>query len=277
MRITSLLVCAVVLMASVSSSRAQTAFNRTEPYGGFYAVASFNPVLGIKTIRTIKIQLSFRYKVNDDDLVDTYFGYTMRSFWAIDQGSHPFKELVFNPEAWLQTSPDNPDDPEFRVGIEHESNGLSGPDSRGWNKLYVQVGDTWRSDDGDWSSRHALRLWHAFAVSKSTKHMVEHHAVIGPVGYDLIADLLEERPAGNAPGGNLRASVRVKKWPLPSKTRPGFLELDLQSRWKNAVWHGQLFRGYGERLIPSAANDPVAYPRNGYRPLKAKLGLSLLD
>ncbi len=272
----SLTITCVTILLAAAPGFARGKFERTSPYRGLYGVVNFNPVVGISAIRTIKLQISFRYLADDREDIDVFFGYTMRSFWAIDQGSHPFKELVFNPEAWVQWSAKDSEDTEWRAGIEHESNGLAGAESRGWNKIYIEASDGWRSDSENWSSRHALKLWRAFMVSSKTAHMVEHHAVFGNFGYDATADLVEEGAFKNVPGRFI-GSVRVKKWPIPTEKRPGFLEFDLRSRWKNAFWHAQIFRGYGERLIPSKTNHPLIYPKDGYRRLKPKLGLRLLQ
>ena len=261
----SLSVICVTLLLTVSSSFARGEFDRTSPYKGMYAIASFNPVIGIKTIKTIKIRLSFRYMINDGVDFDFFFGFTLRSFWAIDQGSHPFKELVFNPEAWFQWSARDVEDTEWRLGIEHESNGLAGSDSRGWNKIYVEGSDGWLSGSGDWSSRYAVKLWRAFMVSGSTGHMVKNQGVIGNYGYDATADLVEE--GNTSVPGQFAGFLRIKRWPLPTRKMPGFLELDLQTREQNILGHLQIFRGHGERLIP----------QNSYRRFKPKLGVALLQ
>lgn len=70
-----------------------------------------------------------------------FFGYTQKSFWQIyDQDrSRPFRETNYNPEVFYRWTPD----PEVwhhwgvDVGLEHESNGQSLPESRSWNRVYV--------------------------------------------------------------------------------------------------------------------------------------------
>lgn len=70
-----------------------------------------------------------------------FFGYTQKSFWQIydQERSRPFRETNYNPEFFYRWTPD----PEIwhhwglDVGLEHESNGQSLPDSRSWNRLYI--------------------------------------------------------------------------------------------------------------------------------------------
>ena len=70
-----------------------------------------------------------------------FFGYTQKSFWQIydQERSRPFRETNYNPEFFYRWTPD----PEIwhhwglDVGLEHESNGQTLPDSRSWNRLYI--------------------------------------------------------------------------------------------------------------------------------------------
>lgn len=70
-----------------------------------------------------------------------FFGYTQKSFWQLydQERSRPFRETNYNPEVFYRWTPD----PKIwrhwglDVGLEHESNGQSQPDSRSWNRLYV--------------------------------------------------------------------------------------------------------------------------------------------
>lgn len=70
-----------------------------------------------------------------------YFGYTQRSFWSIldSDDSRPFRESDYNPELFYRWIPgSDPDDFwGLDLGIEHESNGQSMPDSRSWNRIYA--------------------------------------------------------------------------------------------------------------------------------------------
>lgn len=78
-----------------------------------------------------------------DNRVDIYGAYTNRSFWQVYNGtwSEPFRETNHEPEVWAQfrnswsvfgfTNSVN------TVGLAHQSNGLSDPSSRSWNRVYA--------------------------------------------------------------------------------------------------------------------------------------------
>ncbi len=74
--------------------------------------------------------------------VPLYFGYSQKSFWDAfnSKKSKPFRETDFNPELFYRWVPE--DQKAWHhlgadIGLEHESNGQSLPDSRSWNRLYV--------------------------------------------------------------------------------------------------------------------------------------------
>ena len=98
------------------------------------------------------------------------FGYSQLSWWNIADDSSPFTEHNYNPEMyWDFTQPGRPLVGDFpyvdRVGLEHQSNGLSGLDSRSWDRVYAQktyhllqqlrvgvklwqvIGTDWQNDD----------------------------------------------------------------------------------------------------------------------------------
>lgn len=71
------------------------------------------------------------------------FGYSQRSWWNIAADSAPFTEHNYNPEVfWRFDQPERPmlGNPPFVdvIGLEHQSNGLSGAESRSWDRVYVQ-------------------------------------------------------------------------------------------------------------------------------------------
>lgn len=98
------------------------------------------------------------------------FGYSQLSWWNIADDSSPFTEHNYNPEMyWDFTQPGRPLIGDFpyldRIGLEHQSNGLSGLDSRSWDRVYAQktyhllqqfrvgvkfwqvIGTDWQNDD----------------------------------------------------------------------------------------------------------------------------------
>jgi outer membrane phospholipase A len=94
------------------------------------------------TDKEIKFQISFKY-----NLVDNIFlGYTQKSMWVINKPSAPMKETDYSPElfyihdndanvfgenTWLPY--------EYMLfGLRHESNGVRGQDSHGWNMVFIE-------------------------------------------------------------------------------------------------------------------------------------------
>ena len=78
--------------------------------------------------------------------IDTYFGYTARSWWQVfnDDFSAPFRETNYQPEVFLRSFTDR----EFLgakihfwdLGFNHESNGRTDVLSRSWNRVIGRVG-----------------------------------------------------------------------------------------------------------------------------------------
>jgi phospholipase A1 len=85
----------------------------------------------------IKFQISVKQRLLAFYGWAFFFAYTQTSFWqAYDvEGSSPFRENVFNPEIFLRTK--MWDGMRFDSGIEHNSNGRAGVESRTWNRVYI--------------------------------------------------------------------------------------------------------------------------------------------
>lgn len=96
-----------------------------------------------------RFQLSFKYRLFDPEsslskfsplFSNLYFTYTQTSLWDLGDDSSPFRDTSYRPgiyygwagsgKAWL------PND--WRAGLEHESNGQSGADSRSINIAYLK-------------------------------------------------------------------------------------------------------------------------------------------
>ena len=100
----------------------------------------------------IKFQISMKFRVLTPNLYvlkynvfPAYFAYTQKSLWNINQPSSPFEENNYNPEFFLDYPVNAAIIGRIKLRnivvspIEHESNGLSGVQSRSWNRQYVLV------------------------------------------------------------------------------------------------------------------------------------------
>lgn len=117
--------------------------------------------LGMQDIEG-KFQLSLKTKVWQGvfgDAGDLWVGYTQDSYWQVYNAkqSRPFRETDYEPEAMLVF------DTDYRlfgwhgrllgIGLDHQSNGQSDPQSRSWNRVMAQAG----FERGNWTI--VLRPW----------------------------------------------------------------------------------------------------------------------
>lgn len=100
----------------------------------------------------VKFQFSIRYKIiNPDAELGRYWdwthglhlAYTQTSLWDIDQPSAPFFDTSYKPELLWRLDDFLPavtwwDQLGLQLGLQHESNGKDGLDSRSLNRLYLR-------------------------------------------------------------------------------------------------------------------------------------------
>ena len=94
-----------------------------------------------------KFQLSFKILLLDKLFfrrANWYFGYTQLSMWQVyDQSrSAPFRDTNYEPETFISVATGEPLGwltlKQVDLGLSHQSNGISRPDSRSWNRLYLR-------------------------------------------------------------------------------------------------------------------------------------------
>lgn len=89
-----------------------------------------------KETTEVLFQISLKQRLFNRNV---FFGYTQRSFWQLYNGndSRPFRETNYNPEMFYRWKPAFTQAPGlgFDIGVDHESNGKSLPDSRSWNRI----------------------------------------------------------------------------------------------------------------------------------------------
>jgi outer membrane phospholipase A len=115
--------------------------------------------MGTRGGSTARFQLSFLYRLFDSDqgwgahaplLARLHFGYTQTSVWNLSDDSRPFRDTSYRPSLfWARehsTQPARVD--RLRIGVEHESNGKEGAESRSINILFLQPGWDWELPNG---------------------------------------------------------------------------------------------------------------------------------
>lgn len=190
----------------------------------------------------VKFQFSLRVNLWPDIVSDNTslsFGYTQLSLFQAYNGeaSRPFRETNYSPEVWFdylfQGDPAGLFEPRvLRFGYQHESNGQQEPQSRSWDRLYVdfifEVGRLAVS----------LRPWYRLPEKKSRDDNPDIQAYMG------YGDLVLVYPRG---GHTFSALFRNN---LNAGDNRGAAELGysfpLAGQLKGYV---QVFTGYGESLI----------------------------
>ena len=125
-----------------------------QPYEPMYFI------VGARGETTARFQLSFQYRLFDSDkgwgahvpqLARLHFGYTQTTVWNLSDDSKPFHDTSYRPaffwaregEAgdWLPLDA-------LRLGVEHESNGQSGAQSRSINIAFARPEWRWALEGG---------------------------------------------------------------------------------------------------------------------------------
>jgi phospholipase A1 len=139
-----------------------------------------------------KFQISMKFQVLQPNLYilkhnifPAYFAYSQKTLWNVGQQSRPFEESDINPEFFLDYPVNAVIIGLFKLRnivlspIEHESNGLGGVQSRGWNRQYVLIKFGLESKEklevtNSFLSDKALlyiKLWHASSYSDQTAYL----------------------------------------------------------------------------------------------------------
>lgn len=198
------------------------------------------PEVGYDEVET-KFQLSFKMKAAQGlvaDRVDLWFGYTQQSHWQVYNGaiSRPFRETNHEPEimivAPMLVDVGPLDLRLLNVGLVHQSNGRSNPESRSWNRVYLQAGFE--------RGRVALlvRPWYRLPENRDVDDNEDIQNYVGRG--DLLAIY----------GGDTHTVAMLVRNSLTLRNNRGSIQMDwsfpLASRLRGYV---QAFTGYGESLV----------------------------
>jgi outer membrane phospholipase A len=215
------------------------------------AISPYEPIyfdVGNKGGRNARYQVSFKYRLftpddpNNPGFADNiYLGYTQTALWDLHSESHPFVDTSFKPSLFwrkdaLWQSPQKDWFVGLASGIEHESNGKSGDDSRSLNFAYIQPEFNYRFDGGS-TLTFAPKLKSYFAMRNNR----DYPDYAGHVDWKLrwaqdnglvLSGLYRQGHQG-------RSTSQIEAaWPL----RRTFLNM-------NGYLHVQYFKGYGETVL----------------------------
>jgi phospholipase A1 len=192
----------------------------------------------------LKFQVSVKARLwaTEDRRYAAWLGYTQQSNWQALNAprSRPFRESDYQPEAMFVVQPDRDLGGGFRwqllnVGLVHQSNGLSDPASRSWNRVYAQFGVEHPDVAG---GRLALlvRPWvrlHERADKDDNPDITDY------VGHGDVAIVWRRGEQQLTLGGRLNA-----------RTGKGALQLEWSAPATGPFrYYVQAFTGYGESLI----------------------------
>ena len=219
----------------------------------------------------VKFQISMKFRVLEPNLYvlkynlfPAYFAYTQKSLWNVGQQSGPFEESNYNPELFL----DYPVNAEI-IGrftlrnivispIEHESNGLAGDQSRGWNRQYVMIRFGLESKEklevtNSFLPDKALlyvKLWDAWGYSETDAYlrsMGSNNTFLDYMGRGEIGVSVRNFLWG----GSLRDHQLDIKTPIFGDKRKNSYEFQFRQQLPNMNFalYLQYWYGYGETLL----------------------------
>jgi phospholipase A1/A2 len=207
-----------------------------------------------------KFQLSFKYRLfRGKDGAETgssilnglYLAYTQTSFWDLHAPSKPFTDSSFRPELFYRTHLTslghrmNGADVDLQVGIQHESNGKSGADSRSFNVIYLKPSIAFPLPD-DLTLAFAGQLWGYVGSLSDNPNIGDyrgHASLLASFGYPK-GLMLTGRVRGGITSGKGNVMVDAS-YPLSAVS---FSSLDL-------YLYTQFYRGYGEDLLDYNKKD----------------------
>jgi len=196
----------------------------------------------------VKYQLSLKVPIynnfSDSDQA-IYMGFTLQSYWQFYNKdiSSPFRETNYEPELfWINFLDDENvlwgDEMAVVLGISHQSNGRSQPNSRSWNRLYANF--IWENNGFVFSFKPWYRLPEDDKPTPLDAKGDDNPDIHKYMGYFEFSGVYryEEHEFGFMTRNNLNSDNR------------GAIQLD----WSFPIWgrlrgYAQYFNGYGESLI----------------------------
>lgn len=189
-----------------------------------------------------KFQLSFKAGVPISPNFRLWGAYTQQSNWQMlnSRNSSPFRASHYEPELIATYEKEKSSSLKLvNFGLVHQSNGQTGPESRSWNRLYVQGGWEWESHR---TVSVLARGWWRIpeSILKDDNPDIKSY-----LGYGDIVVRSEGSGVKSITTVLLRNNLSLNQ-------NRGFVQLDYALPWGKGsayYWHLQGVLGYGETLI----------------------------
>jgi outer membrane phospholipase A len=215
------------------------------------AISPHEPIyfdFGNRGGRNARFQISLKYRLftpndpaNPDFIDSLYLGYTQTSLWDLSSDSLPFVDTSFKPSLFwrrdaLWSSQDQNVFLGLASGVEHESNGKSGDESRSLNFAYIQPEFNYRFGHGS-TLTFAPKVKSYFGTSNNPDYTDYAGYVDWKLRWAQDNGLILSGMYRHGRSGHNTTQLEAA-WPL----KRTFLNM-------NGYLHVQYFRGYGETLL----------------------------
>jgi outer membrane phospholipase A len=207
------------------------------------------------TVPNVKFQFSAKFRLFSPDgpagravppLSNLYFGYTQASLWDVEDPSQSTIDTTYMPELFFATATP-PREHErlrasaigFQAGVQHESNGRSGEESRNVNYVYAQPTLYFGDPDGV-SGQIGPRFRAFFAESDDNPDLPDYYGHLGLHGALRFGRGLQIAATGRIGENADRGAIQIDvTYPL-KKHIGGDVDTFL---------HVQYFNGFTESLL----------------------------
>jgi outer membrane phospholipase A len=186
----------------------------------------------------INFQISFKYNIGRD----FYLGYTQKSLWDIKDSSAPIKETDLSPEILYIHNNDNCEFGDntwlpyqyMLMGLRHESNGVKGANSVGWNMVYIEP---FFATPKYKSLAVSTALWYPFTNSRNK-------VLVDDIGIGKLTVKWQPINLFQLSSG-FRHGLKGKTYGFENKID---FYIDPSKKWFSPTIFVQVWKGYGDTL-----------------------------
>lgn len=195
-----------------------------------------------------RFQISFKYRPFDPKgsvaeyfpaLSNLYFTYTQTTIWDLGENSSPFRDTSYRPGVFYRWTGKGRGllPAEWRAGLEHESNGQGGTESRSINTAYVRP--TWNYDLPNGKRISFLPKIYSYIEKDQNSDINRYRGYADwQVRYGREDGLIVGGLYRQGTGGYATGQVDLS-YPISDRIFAG----------TGTFFHVQLFSGYGETLL----------------------------